>query len=293
MLRTYGRMRRGSVALMGVLYRTGYYSKDVIRERAYGSYAVEGHRGHRLGRRGAFCTGFYSRRLRHRTFRGESMGYRKEYEKVHEAGDRMRVLMTRLGVGSIFVGWRRKDRRIGRGTSYWGNAIYVQPDGESMTESEFRATERKRRPVAVGRRGGGSARLRYESRGKELYGVKRQRKEVYKFRNKKWYFDKIYNERRNARRRQMGYGTTYKRRDRGRRERRGLSGRTSRRYKSGKEVVSYQTGAINHYTGRMMSGRRGRRRRRRRGRVGPEAQRKEEGRRRRRRRRYKGRSGRK
>jgi len=35
---TYASILIGSVALMGIPYRTGYYSKDIIREISYGSY---------------------------------------------------------------------------------------------------------------------------------------------------------------------------------------------------------------------------------------------------------------
>ena len=291
--RTYARMRIGSVALMGFPYRAGYYSKDRIMEVAYGSYGLEGHRGYWLGLGGAYCTGRYSRRRRQRTFLGEVGGYRKRYEGVHEAPRKMGRAMRVLSRGGIWGGWRRKDGRVGRGTNYWGQAIYVHPEGRKAVEGENRNGVVKRRPVRVGRRGGGTGRRRYERKGKERYGRKRERKERYKFRNKKWYFDKVYTERVGVKVRKEGYERTYKGRDRGRIERRGPSGGTKRRYERGKRRGKRQTGEIGHYTGRRVYGRGGRRRvgRRRKGREeeGEKERRRRRERRRGVRRRYRGR----
>jgi proton-translocating NADH-quinone oxidoreductase chain L len=252
--RTYGMMRRGSVALMGFPFRTGYYSKDVRLEVAYGSYGWTGHVGHWLGTSGARCTGFYSMRLRHRTFRGEPNGHRKVYEGGHDAPLRMARPRRRLGVGSVIGGWRRKDRRIGVGTPFWGQALYTHADGRVMLEAEFRPSYVKRGPVRVGRLGGSRGRGRYERKGKEVYGMKRQRKERYGYRNKKWYFDKVYTERVSVNVRDIGYKRRYKGVDRGVIERRGPGGVSKERYRKGKGVVERQTGEVYHYTGWMVYG---------------------------------------
>jgi NADH-ubiquinone oxidoreductase chain 5 len=254
--RTYARIRRGSVALIGFPFRTGYYSKDVILEVAYGSYTWTGHVAHLLGTGGAYCTAFYSMRLRYRTFVGEPGGIRKVYEGGHDAPRRMARPRRILGQGSLWWGWRTKDRRIGLGTGYWKQAIYLHPKARSRRDAEFRGSEVKRRPLGVGLLGGRGALRRYERYGSQRYETKRKGKDRYGFRNKKWYFDKVYTERVGIQVLNEGYRSTYKERDRGVLERRGPRGLTMERYKRGVGVKAFQSGEVYHYTGRMVYGRR-------------------------------------
>jgi NADH-ubiquinone oxidoreductase chain 5 len=60
---TYTAIRVGSLALIGVPFLTGFYSKDVILELAYGSFTLEGRFAHTLGTLAAEGTAFYSIRL--------------------------------------------------------------------------------------------------------------------------------------------------------------------------------------------------------------------------------------
>ena len=263
--RTYAMMRIGSRALMGFPFRTGFYSKDVILEVAYGTYAVKGHVAYVRGTRAAFCTAFYSIRLRYVTFLGEPNGYRKVYEHAHDAPIRMAIPLRVRSVGSIFVGWRTKDRRIGRGTPYWGQSLYTHWENEVRVAGEFRPHRIKLLPVAVSRRGRSSARYRYERDAIRRYtrkvGLGQRR---YVFRSKKWFFDKVYTEWRAQGARHHGYHTTYKARDRGVIERRGPRGRTQTRYARAKARASWQSGNVHHYL-RIMRGGRARTVRRRRG----------------------------
>ena len=54
---------RTSLALMGMPFLTGFYSKDVILEVGYATYSTASHFAYWLGSFAAFCTAFYSIRL--------------------------------------------------------------------------------------------------------------------------------------------------------------------------------------------------------------------------------------
>lgn len=259
--RTYGRLRVGSRALIGRPYRTGYYSKDVRRERAYGSYTRSGQGSYGRRRRAARCTAYYSVRRRYRTFQGEVGGKRKRYERVGEAPLKMGVGIVRLGVGAVSGGWATKDRMVGRGTGYWNQAVYTHVDRRRREEGEHRGVGRKRRPVGRSVRVGRVGRKMYEEMGSERYEVKRRRKGVYGFRSKKWYMDKRYMERVGSVVREPGNDWTYKGRDRGRYERRGGSGRGSGRYELGVKGKGRHNGERKSYTSWRVKGL-GRRRRR-------------------------------
>jgi proton-translocating NADH-quinone oxidoreductase chain L len=249
--RTYARMRIGSMALMGVPFRTGFYSKDVILEVGYGSYTWYGHVAHWLGTRAAFCTGFYSIRLLYYTFLAEAGGHRKVYEGAHDAPRRMAIPLRVLSVGSIWVGWRTKDRRIGLGTPFWGQALYTHVDGNLRRDAEFISSGVKLIPVGFSRGGGRRARRRYGSvsRARTMYERKTTRlKSRYVYLSKKWFFDKVYTEWVVVPVRAHAYHTTYKGVDRGVIERRGPAGVTQALYQRGKRLGKRQSGEVYHYS---------------------------------------------
>lgn len=248
--RTYGMMFIGSVALIGVPFRTGFYSKDVILEVAYGSYKWYGHVAHWLGTAGGFCTGFYSMRLLYYTFLSEPAGYRKVYEGAHDAPRRMAVPLRVLSVGSVMGGWLTKDRRIGLGTPFWGQGLYTHIDARNRRDGEFIGSHIKLIPVRASMGGGTRARRRYgwEGNARRVYERKRTRlKGRYVFRNKKWFFDKVYTEWVVVPTRYHGYHTTYKGIDRGLIEIRGPAGLTQSLYKRGKRLGRRQSGEVYHY----------------------------------------------
>ena len=256
--RTYAMMFIGSIALMGFPFRTGFYSKDVILEVGYGSYTWYGQVAHWLGTRAAFCTGFYSMRLLYYTFLAEAGGHRKVYESAHDAPRRMAIPLRVLSVGSIWVGWLTKDRMIGLGSGFWGQALYTHVDARTRIDAEFRPSTIKLVPVRFSRGGGGRARRRYGTydRAKKVYQRKTTRfKSRYVYLSKKWFFDKVYTEWVVVPVRHHAYHTTYKGIDRGRIEIRGPAGLTQAMYQRGKRLGKIQSGEVYHYSLVMVMGR--------------------------------------
>ena len=68
---TYALMWIGSLALAGVPFFAGFYSKDIILEAAYAAQTNVGTYAFWLGLLAAFLTAFYSWRLLFMTFHGE------------------------------------------------------------------------------------------------------------------------------------------------------------------------------------------------------------------------------
>jgi NADH-ubiquinone oxidoreductase chain 5 len=115
---TYSAMVIGSLALMGFPFLTGFYSKDVILEVAYGSFTVEGRFVHTLGSLAAFFTAYYSMRLLAFTFLRPVNGLRVVYAHAHEPSFARSFPLIFLSFASLFVGFISRDMRIGLGTDF-------------------------------------------------------------------------------------------------------------------------------------------------------------------------------
>ena len=253
---TYAMIFIGSIALMGFPFLTGFYSKDVILEIAYGSYTLPGHFAHWLGTRAAFCTAFYSMRLLYLTFLAEPAGHRSVMEGAHDAPRRMAIPLLVLSVGSIFVGWLTKDRMIGLGTSFWGSSLFTHPDHLVQMEAEFIPHSIKRVPVVFSIAGGIRARWIYSNYSSRLYSVKTSLygRTLYVFRNRKWFFDKVYNEFIVQAVRHHAYHTTYKRVDRGILERLGPNGLSKALVQRATGVNQFHNGHVSRYVLRILVG---------------------------------------
>tara|TARA_B110000967_G_scaffold210072_1_gene270234 strand:- start:1672 stop:2484 length:813 start_codon:yes stop_codon:yes gene_type:complete len=134
---TYSVMMIGSLALMGFPFLTGFYSKDVILEVAYGKYNISGHFAYALGSCAAFLTAFYSIRLAYLTFLAEPNGYKPVITYAHDSSLNMALPLAILAIPSIFIGYLSKDMLIGLGTDFWGNSLHVIPKNMNMIDAEF------------------------------------------------------------------------------------------------------------------------------------------------------------
>src|SRR5882672_9004647 len=96
---TYTAILAGSLSLLAFPWLTGFYSKDLIIELAFGQYSFSGTFAYILGSLTAGITAFYSFRL--------------------------------------FLGFIFSDLFVGVGTDFFGNSIFIHPNNISIIEAEF------------------------------------------------------------------------------------------------------------------------------------------------------------
>lgn len=253
---TYSMMVIGSLALIGFPFLAGFYSKDVILEVAYGKYTSEGHFSYVLGTVGAFLTAFYSTRLLYLTFLSTPNGYKSVITSAYDSSYQICVSLALLSVPSVLIGFYTKDMFIGLGTDFWGNSIFVLPKNMNMIDAEFIDHTFKILPVALSLLGATTSFLLYTFSSKLLFQFKISfiGKKLYNFLNKKWFFDKVYNEYLGQFFFKFGYNISYKIIDRGIFEIFGPMGLSRSVLNKSILISSLQTGYLYHITLIMLVG---------------------------------------
>jgi len=247
---TYSMMIIGSLALIGFPFLTGFYSKDIILEIAYGKYTLQGHFSYYLGSIGAFLTAFYSTRLLYLTFLTNPNGYKIIICSAFDSSFQICITLAMLVIPSIFMGFYAKDMIIGLGTDFWGNSIFILPENMNMVDSEFINLFFKLLPIFLSLLGTIISFFLYSFKNKLLFQLKISNigQKFYNFFNKKWFFDKIYNEYINQFFFKFGYNISYKIIDRGIFEIIGPLGLSTVITKKAVFLHNFQTGYIYHYT---------------------------------------------
>ena len=248
---TYSVMLIGSLALMGFPYLTGFYSKDVILEVAFGKYTTISSFAYILGSAAAFFTAFYSIRLIHLTFLSECNAYKFVYHKnIEDSAVLIQIPLILLAIPSIFIGYLSKDMLIGVGTDFWGNAIFVSPENLNVIDSEFIPSFWKNFPVLISIIGGLSSFFFYTFGNRVLFNLKRSNlgKEIYTLLNKKWFFDRIYYKYVNQPLFLFSYDISYKMVDKKVIELLGPQGISNILYNQAFNLQKVQSGFLFHYT---------------------------------------------
>ncbi|HEY1096706.1 MAG TPA: NADH-quinone oxidoreductase subunit L [Alphaproteobacteria bacterium] len=101
---TYAMMWVGSLALAGIPFFAGYYSKDIILESAFASDNLLGYTAYGLGIAAALLTAFYSWRLLFLAFHGKPRGDHHAFDHAHEAPAAMWAPLLVLVAGALFSG---------------------------------------------------------------------------------------------------------------------------------------------------------------------------------------------
>jgi proton-translocating NADH-quinone oxidoreductase chain L len=245
---TYSMMLIGSLSLAGIPFLTGFYSKDVILETAFASYTISGNFAYWLGSLSVLFTSIYSFRLIFKTFLTPSNAYLKTLEKAHDAPFLMAFPLILLALGSIVVGFLGKDMMIGLGSNFWGNSLFVLPHNLSLLESEYIPQPQKMIPLSLIILGIIIAYI-FSFYPKNAYFLKTSYLglKIYHFLNKRWFFDKLYNDLVGEKTLYFGYHISFKTLDKGFFEILGPYGISQFFQRSTRYIANFQTGMIYHY----------------------------------------------
>jgi NADH-ubiquinone oxidoreductase chain 5 len=247
---TYSMMTVGSLALIGFPFLTGFYSKDLILEVAYGKYNFLGYFSYTLGTLGAFLTAFYSTRLAYLTFLSKPNGHKKILIFANDSGLQITLSLAFLAIPSIFIGYYTKDLIVGLGSSFFGSSSYTSVQNVNLIDAEFIPLFFKTLPVNFSIMGVIIAFFLYSFQTKFLFYFKTffVGKKIYNFLNRKWFFDKIYNDYLGQFFFKFGYSISYKFVDRGIFEVLGPTGLSSLALTIAYNLHKMQTGKLYHYT---------------------------------------------
>lgn len=269
---TYSMMFVGSLALIGFPFLAGFYSKDLVLELSYVKYNGFGQFAYVLGTLGAFFTAFYSARLLILTFIVKPNGYKKVLQHAADSGLNISFVLGCLAISSIFIGYLTKDIFVGAGNFFFNNVIYVKAcnlklfDAEFMTYNDFlfrnapifsffnvelTPSNIKTLPVISSFLGVFMAYCVYFLFDNEILLIIKTSdlgRKIYQFLNRKWFFDKIYNEVLGQMFFRFGYSISYKFIDRGVLESIGPTGISTLALKIASNLHKAQTGHTYHYT---------------------------------------------
>jgi NADH-ubiquinone oxidoreductase chain 5 len=135
---TYSVMLIASLSLVAFPFMTGFYSKDLILESAYGQFYFSGTVVYFIATIGAMFTTLYSVKVLYLTFLANPSGALTDYKKAHENDIFMSLPLIILAIFSILFGYLAKDIFIGLGSGFYNdNALFIHPSHEIMLDTEF------------------------------------------------------------------------------------------------------------------------------------------------------------
>ncbi len=192
---TFTVMMIGNLALTGIPFFAGYFSKDMVLEAAHAAGTGAGNYAFALGITAAFLTSFYSWRLTFLTFFGSPRANHHTMEHVHESPLVMTIPLGLLALGAVFAGFLGYDLFVGEGRAeFWRGAIVVLESQDSIARvhEHHPAILIKYLPLIVSLGGLGLAYLMYIKRPDLPGRLAAAFPGVYQFLLNKWYFDELY-----------------------------------------------------------------------------------------------------
>ncbi|WP_375293332.1 NADH-quinone oxidoreductase subunit L [Siccirubricoccus sp. G192] len=190
---TYVVMWIGSLALAGIPFFAGYYSKDAILEVAFAAHSGVGFYAFLCGMAAAFLTAFYSWRLLIMTFHGRPRADHHTMEHVHESPAVMLIPLLLLAVGATVTGFIFAPLFIGEHEQeFWNSSILNGPQNHILHAMHEVPAWVPLAPVVVGVAGIGLAYLFYMLAPGIPGRLAAQFRGLYLFLLNKWYFDELY-----------------------------------------------------------------------------------------------------
>jgi len=253
---TYTVILIASLSLAALPWLSGYYSKDLIIELAYGSYSSLGYLAYLLAVVAACFTILYSVKLIYLTFLTYANAPKGNYEKAHESPWTMSIPLFILGVLSVYLGNISKDFFIGLGSQGLGNSIFTHPNHVILIDTEFGVpTSNKLLPLILTLILAIIALYLYEKKPLYLLVFNKSKwgKNIYRFFNQRYWFELIYNKSIVKCTLFLGYITNTIL-DRGALEILGPRGVVAGVYKISNYFASFDSGSITRYGFVMFSG---------------------------------------
>ena len=190
---TYALMWVGSLALAGIPFFAGYYSKDLILEAAWAASSNSGYFAFWLGCLAAFLTAFYSWRVLLLTFHGEFNSSKEVLDHVHESPIVMLIPLFVLALGAIFSGWYFYNDFVGYNwKEFWGNSIFISEKHKAFKLAHYVPLWVKYLPIFLAILGIICAYLFYILNPNLPKILSKKFSPIYNLFYNKWYFDELY-----------------------------------------------------------------------------------------------------
>lgn len=184
----------GNLALAGLPWFAGYYSKDIILEAAFAAHSPFGMYAFWMGIAAATLTAFYSWRLLFMTFHGKPRASEEVMSHVHESPRIMWMPLLLLAAGALFSGalgyyWLGM---VEPELAFWQGSIASLAEHNVLEAAHHVPLWVILLPLVVGVIGIAGAYYAYIKNTALPGKVAAKFPRTYRFLLNKWYFDELY-----------------------------------------------------------------------------------------------------